>query len=437
MWEEFAREVDAPFRRVGSLVLSFTKRDDEELDKLVKNAEKNEVYVERWDADRVLNDQIHVTVGVRSALFCPSAGITSPYLYTIALAESAIMNGVKFEFGTEYVSAKYDEAKGCYAIDVRSPGRCGVVVESRTILARHVIASAGINADEIFLAHGGGSSGETETLVGAGITINPRKGEYVLLAREQGHMVSRVLFQAPTAKYGKGVLVSPTVDGNLLLGPSANDVPSKTDKSTTIEEMAYVTWAARRSVPHLDTREAIRSFAGIRAKSSTGDFVVRPAGPRGTFLHIAGIDSPGLTASPALSAYALTFFSNFLSRFRNKEITGDEFKVRGDYLAGGAATVGGEPAASKTICKCEGISEAKIRASCRRGIALTHPDSVKWRTRAGMGRCQGVRCRPLVEEIIEDEAAKHFNTGEKETEDPTTLKLKEESRILKGLLSKL
>jgi glycerol-3-phosphate dehydrogenase len=383
MFEEVCNELSVPFKRVGSLVLSFTARDDEELEKLFRNGKLNGVSnLEFWDREKILLEEPHVSIGVRRALYCPHAGITNPYLYTIANCENAIENGAEFLLSTKVLKItrknKYFE----------------VLVEDRATRqqdiyrAKKVVNCAGVYSDTL---------SETREF-----DIHPRRGEYVILSREQGQMANRVLFQAPTARWGKGVLVSPTVDGNLLIGPSASDIPERENKDTTFQELAYIAWAARRSVPHLDTRAAIRSFAGIRAKSSTGDFVIAE---KDGFVNAAGIDSPGLTSSPAIAkrVVELLKITSKIKRNWTPTRTPYDASTLTARQGGGELLFEHSHPELNIICRCETVTESTIVDSLRRGIKIQCTDSVKWRTRAGMGECGGARCRPLVCQLIAKE----------------------------------
>lgn len=378
MFGEVCDDLAVPFKRIGSLVLSFTERDDIELDKLMANGIKNGVRrLEFWDRERILKEEPHVSVGVRRALHCPSAGITNPYLFTIANCENAVTNGVTLRLRSK-VNSITRKSTG-FVVSVLNIER----KFNYDIRSKRVVNCTGVFSDEL---------SEDKSF-----SIKPRRGEYLLLSKEQGRMANRVLFQAPTQRWGKGVLVSPTVDGNLLLGPSASDVPERTNKSTSFQELAYVAWAARRSIPHLDTRLALRSFSGIRAKSSTGDFVITESMG---FINCAGIDSPGLTSSPAIAKHVTE-----MMQLANKRKT-NWVRHREPYERKSMSRFQETPQFSdkdpdlNIICRCEGVTESTIRDCLNRSIPITCTDSVKWRTRAGMGQCSGVRCRPLVCELI-------------------------------------
>lgn len=388
LYPELCKQLSVPFLPVGSLVLSFTEKDDLELDRLLKNGQRNGVPgLELWPRDKVLLEEPHVSVGVRSALFCPGAGITSPYLFTIANCENAFANGVKFQFNAQVAKiASQPNAKHLVTL-----------TSGRVVACKFVVNCAGLYSDQF-------TSPNQPTF-----TIKPRKGQYLVLAKSQGALANRVLFQAPTVQYGKGVLVTRTVHGNLLVGPSASNMDSREDRDTDIGELAYVAWAARKSVPHLDTRLAIRSFAGIRAKSSTGDFVLREEA-RG-HVTCGGIDSPGLTCAPALAKRVVAMLQTTAGQWETKQHVVTQ---RLDYDDAAQFTRPGAPE-SKVVCKCEHVAQGTICESIGRmlamGISSPSTDGIKLRTRAGMGDCQGLRCRGLVEELIE-QAGGRVHSGE-------------------------
>lgn len=420
MYEELCNELSVPFKRIGSLVLAFTPADEVELERLLQNGQRNGVQgLEIWTRAQVLQCEPHVSVGVRKALHCPGAGITNPFLFTIANCENAFDNGVKFRFRAKVVG-----------ITSLGANQHEVLLQSgEVLLCKSVVNCAGVYSDTL------ASKG--------GFTIMPRKGEYLLLAKDQGHLATRVLFQAPTIRYGKGVLVSPTVDGNLLLGPSAHDMESREDKVTEIGELAYVAWAARKTLPHVDTRRAIRSFAGIRSKSSTGDFVLREEDEAAGNITCGGIDSPGLTSAPALAKRVINML---LARNKEWEINSKYIGTRAPYEHETLlALQQGDKlqfeldnnAELNVICRCEDVTESTIRSSIHRLHAMDpnakymSTDSIKLRTRAGMGPCQGARCAHLVADLIKQECGDHMQVCKLVTEDapPTRVTRQEMGRL--------
>ncbi len=385
LFSELERELDFGFKRCGSLVLAFTAKEQKELERLMANGRANGVDdLVLLDGAAVRAMEPHVSVGVRQALFCPSAGIVSPYEYCHALVENAAANGVRFLVGHEVVAV---ESLG----DLRARESRFRVRTARGLVltARSVVNAGGLHADQV------------ARMAGAALqyTVQPRKGQYLLLDREQGgEMARRVIFQTPTERWGKGILVSPTARGNLLLGPSAAEQDSRDDTDTDAQELAYVAWAARRSVPHLDTRHAITSFSGLRARVLPQlDFIIEQDSALDRFVHVAGIESPGLTSSPAIALHVAEILRNDCKL----EL---RLKQRFDAVRRHPVNFSDAPKPGELICKCENITreeiERAIDQSVQSGVPVTSTDAVKWRTRAGMGHCQGARCRAEVADIV-------------------------------------
>jgi len=279
LYDILQKELDIPFRRIGSLVLGFHDDDIEELNRLLEQGRQNGVPdLKILTTEEVLEMEPAISREVKAALWAPSAGITCPYELTIAMMENAIENGVEVYLDHPVVSIRKDEAG--YFI-VNTPGG--------TFKSRAVINCAGLYSDEI-----------AKMLGDNDFRIIPRKGEYCLYDRKYGSIVNKVIFQVP-GKMGKGVLVTPTVDGNLLVGPSAQDIERKDDTQTTAEGLQFVIEKALLSVPSLPKAGVIRSFAGLRAVGSTGDFILGPSKRVEGLFHAAGICSPGLSSAPAIA----------------------------------------------------------------------------------------------------------------------------------------
>jgi len=378
MFSQLDQELDFGFKEVGSLVMAFKEEDVEKLQDLLENGRKNGVDdLEIISGDQVHEMEPHASIGVWQALHCPSAGIVSPYEFCFALAENAVANGAKIKVNSRVCSIEP-------LLDLKTKDVCFKLrtVAQEEFKARIVLNAAGLYADEV------------ARMANAGVqySITARKGQYILLDKPQGKMAKSVIFQTPTEKWGKGILVSPTVSGNLLLGPSAAEQESKTEKNTDLSELAYVAWAARRSIPHLDTREAIRSFSGLRARSSRHDFIIEADNKIPNFIHVAGIESPGLTASPAIAEMVCTILEKDCACPLVKKTSFDPKRKhprRARSLESGI------------VCLCEAVTKSEIAEALNStSWKLSATDSIKWRTRAGMGHCQGVRCQRKVAELI-------------------------------------
>lgn len=310
------------------------------------------------------------------ALYAPSAAIVSPWEYGIALAETAVRNGTDLILSSEVLSI----------IDV---GDMWVIHTSTgDIIARYIVNAAGVNSDVIH-----------NMVAEPSFSIRPSKGEYFLLDKSEGGRVRHVIFQCPS-KTTKGVLVAPTVHGNMIVGPNANPT-ERDDVSTSQEGLAYVRAAAVRSVPSISFRDNIRNFAGIRANSDIDDFIIEVSAPR--FVDLAGIKSPGLSAAPAIAVYAAELLhKEGLTLAKRTGWIGTRKKERFSELTAEEKNriISEDPAYGRVICRCETVTEGEIIEALRSPIPARSVDGVKRRTGSGMGRCQGGFCGPRILEII-------------------------------------
>jgi len=385
MYAKLNQELNFGYRRTGALVLAFDEEEAAILEELMNNGRHNGTQglkiLTRQEAlaiEPALNDQ------VRCALYCPDVGITSPYEFCIALAENAVANGVDLVLSAEVTHL---EKAGDTFLVSSSQG---------DYTARCVINAAGVYSDIIAATIGADS-----------FSLQPRKGQYLLLQRGTGELVSHVIFQTPTPR-GKGVLVTSTYWDNLMLGPNAEDVASREDVATDIAALLEIIKAAKRSIPNIDVTKAIRSFSGIRAISSSGDFVIEESRVPG-FVNVAGIDSPGLTSSPAIALKVLDILKNMGIELRRKEyfngfrrpITTLQPLRPSKEIRKDVNRPLGDP--NRIVCRCEQVTEQTIVDAIHRGIPINSTDAIKRRTRAGMGLCQGSFCTERVREIIQRE----------------------------------
>ena len=300
-----------------------------------------------------------------------------------AAVENAVENGVDFYRNCEAERIVFRE-------DLFSIG-----TPHDTLFARYIVNAAGVHADEV-----------AEMIGDRTFRITPRRGEYLVLDKNMGTLVSHVIFQCPT-KMGKGVLVSPTVDGNLLTGPNAVDVEDKFDASTTSKGLQDVQEYVRYSIPTMTMGDVITSFAGLRAHGDRGDFIIGPSEANARFIHVAGIESPGLTASPATAEYVVELLreqglllteSQSFSPVRKGPVRFHQLtRTQQREL------IAKDPAYGHIICRCETVTEGEIRDAIRAPAGARDVDGVKRRTRAGMGRCQGGFCGAKVLEILSRE----------------------------------
>lgn len=384
MMEETAKELSVPFVRNGSLVLAFTGEDLDTIAELKARGEQNGVPgLSLLSAEEVLALEPNVTPEVKGALSAPTGGIVCPYELAIGAIENAMDNGAALRTG--------------FAVEeIRDMGDHFVLRSGEeTVEARFVVNAAGVYADEVARMAGDDS-----------FSITPRRGEYQLLDKAQGSLVRRTIFQPPT-KMGKGVLVTPTVDGNLLTGPTSENIEDKADTATTAAGLARVQELARRSVPGIQYRMAITSFTGLRACADCHDFIIRPAKGAPRLIHAAGIESPGLTASPAVAKEVVRLLEAAGLALTPKEDFDPHRKPFPKFRemddAERAALVKADPHFGRIVCRCEGVTEGEVLAAIRRNPPARSVDAVKRRARAGMGRCQGGFCGPQVVELLAQE----------------------------------
>lgn len=385
MYPELCQKLQIPFRPVGSLVLAFNEKQETELQTLYERGIQNGVPgMEILTGEAVRQMEPEISERVTAALYAPTAGVISPYEAAIAMAENAAENGVNFHLGEAVES-------------ITRQGDCGfeIYTEKRMVYAHVVINCAGTQA------------GRISQMAGAEeIPIQEKKGEYTLYDRNLGGFVSKVIFQTPDEN-GKGVLVTPTAEGNLLLGPSSDLLEQSGDTATTQEGLDKIWQLGKKSCPSLPTGGAITSFAGIRAVSGE-DFIIGPSKTVPNLIQAAGICSPGLTSAPAIAEDVAAMVLEKLPQAKKKENWKDTREgvpcVRDMDWQQRAALCEKDADYGKIVCRCETVTEGQIRAVLRSAVPVYTVDGVKRRCRAGMGRCQGSFCTPRVMEIIAEEA---------------------------------
>lgn len=381
MMPQLAKELDFPFRRNGSLVLCLAQEDMPKLRALYENGIQNGVEgLEILDARRLHEMEPNISDGAVAALWAPTGGIVCPFQMTVALGENAIHNGVEI-----YRNAEVTEVKR------GKDNTWQVVTKEDTLETRAVINAAGVY------------SGVFHNMVSRRkIHITPRRGEYLLLDKAAGETVHSTIFQLPGV-LGKGVLVTPTVHGNLLVGPTAQDTEDFEGTNTTARGLAQVREKAGGSVKNLNFRQVITSFAGLRAHEDGHEFILGQPEDAAGFFDCAGIESPGLSAAPAIGQEIAAQVSGFL-RLEEKPnfdpIRRGPVNPKSLSKEQWAALIEKEPAYGQIICRCEQVSEGEILAAIRSPLGARDLDGVKRRTRAGMGRCQGGFCAPRVMELL-------------------------------------
>lgn len=384
MMDQLSKDLDIPFKRNGSMVVCVHKEELDGLKTLYERGVKNGVKgLKILSKEEALEMEPNLSDNVEGALFAPTGGIICPFELTIAMAENANVNGVEFRFNTEVEDIKKGE-----------DGLWHLRTNNGEYVTRMVINAAGVHADEI---HNMVSSDKMH--------IIERRGDYCLLDKQVGGYVSHTIFPQPT-KYGKGVLVTPTVHGNLLVGPTAIDLENKEGNNTTAQGLDEVVSKASENVKNLPMRNVITSFAGLRAHLERHEFVIEEVKDAPGFIDVAGIESPGLSASPAIGKMVGKMVKEKLSLTEKENWIGTRkgiTKTEGLSVEEMNELIKKNPAYGTIVCRCESITEGEILEAIHRPLGARSLDGVKRRTRAGMGRCQAGFCSPRTMEIINRE----------------------------------
>ena len=384
LWHKIAYEVAAPFKEIGSFVVALKEEDMTILKELKERGEKNGVpeleIIE--DREELLKREPNLNEEAIAALHAPTTAITSPYELAIAMAENAMENGAKTLLDTEVTGVMVKKR------EVRS-----VQTSKGRIKTDYVVNAAGLQADEVSAM--------------AGIdcfTIHPRKGEYYVFDKELNGFVQHILFPVPTP-ISKGVVVTPTVDGNMLIGPNAHDVKNKKDSATTSRGLDEVFSGALRLIPKLAEKKnmMIANFCGLRPESDTKDFILKAYDEVRGFVNAAGIKSPGLTAAPAVAQTVTVLLRKLGLELKEKDGFSALRKpidrsVRRFDIERAKWLIARDPTWGHVVCRCERVTEGEVLEAIRRGA--TTLDGIKFRTRAGMGRCQGGFCTPHIIKIL-------------------------------------
>jgi glycerol-3-phosphate dehydrogenase len=390
MFDKLAKELDFPFKRNGSFVLCFEESEVSKLLDLKAQGERNGVPgLEILSKEQIKRMEPNLSDKVVSALYAPSGGIVCPYEMTVSLAENAYDNGVEFKFNQEVVSI---EKRNNFFI-IKTP--------HETIATKLIVNAAGLFSDSI-----------NNMISNYKINITPRKGEYCLFDKAVGGTVQRTIFQVPTAM-GKGILVTPTIDGNLLIGPNAVDIEDKGDLSTTSEGMDEILTKAKLTIGEIPMRYVITSFSGLRAHGDNDDFIIGEAADVPNFINAAAIESPGLSSAPSIAEYIKDIIVNKLSPECNPSFTPlrkgiPKFREMSNEER--AEAIKKNPAYGKMVCRCEMVTEGEIIEAINRPLGAKTLDGLKRRTRAGMGRCQAGFCTPKLVTIL----AKELNISPEE-----------------------
>ena len=380
MMEQLAKDLDFPFKKNGSLVVCLHEEDMPNLQALYDRGVANGVKDLRiLNREELRAMEPNISDEAYAALYAPTAGIVCPFNLNIAMAENACVNGVEFKFDTEVT--------GLHPIE----GGWAIETNQGTFETKYVVNAAGVYADTL------------HNMVSAKkIHITPRRGDYCLLDKTAGNLVSKTIFALP-GKFGKGILVAPTVHGNLILGPTAIDIEDKEGTNTTREGLDQVIAKCGMNVKNIPMRSVITSFAGLRAHEDGHEFLIGELEDAKGFIDCAGIESPGLTSSPAIGEMVAEILREKLNLEKNENFVATRKGVLDpDSLSKEERIelIRKNPAYGNIICRCEMITEGEILDAIHRPLGAKSLDGVKRRTRAGMGRCQAGFCSPRTMEIL-------------------------------------
>ena len=382
---EAAAELNVPIVRNGSMVCAFSAEEEPLIHELYEQGQQNQIPgLKILSGDEARNIEPNLSAAVTKVLHVTNAGIVCPYDLTISAIGNAMDNGVEL-----YRNFKVNSI-------VKENGLFTVTAENgNQIQTKYLVNCAGGYSDEIARLAGDDF-----------FTVIPRAGEYMLLDKAEGCRVSHTLFQCPTVE-GKGILVSPTADGNLLVGPTAKVVATPDSDDTTLAGLAEVERLAAKSVPTVNFRQVITSFSGVRASTKGGEFILKASENVPGLVHAGGIDSPGLTCCVSIAKYLTNILQNIglalneKGNWNGKREDAHAFRKMSDEEKN--EYIQKNPSYGKIVCRCETVTEGEILHAIRSNPPAWDIDGVKRRTRSGMGRCQGGFCGPYVMELIAQE----------------------------------
>ena len=388
MFDRLQRELKFPFQRCGILVVAMRREELKYLWHLYQQGIDNGVQdLEICSREKLFSLEPDINADAEGALYVPGGGIVEPYLYGFSLVESALKNGVRLLTGFKVDRAEFSENR--YTVHA---------ADGRRVSARFVVNAAGLYADVI-----------SDIFNAEQYTIKPRKGEYFVLDKTTKTRPRHVLFPVPN-NISKGILIIPTIEGTVLIGPTADIADSKEDVSTTQEKLDMVINASRQMMREVSRHDAINSFAGLRPTLAGGDFYIDISKKAPCFIQVAGIQSPGLTASPAIGEYVQNLLEKAGLTLVEKTDY-DPFLEETDRYGNISMEKADElikknPAFGNIVCRCENISEAEIVTAIQKGHHTI--DGIKFYSRAGMGRCQGSFCKRRIMKILMRETGMSF-----------------------------
>lgn len=389
MFEDLCKEIDAPYKRTGSYVLAFSEEERKHVEQLYARGVANGVReLEILEKDEILRREPNISQKVVAALYAGTAAVIGPWEVAIKLLENAAENGVKIETDAEVTNI--EKTENDYKVILKD----GRVYETKT-----VINAAGVYADVI-----------NNMVSSKTFKIHPRKGEYFLLDKVQGNLTNSVIFQCPN-EMGKGILVAQTIHGNLIVGPTAEDIDSREDVGNTLSAFDVIKRESVKSIENINFRDNIRNFAGLRAEADTGDFIIGEAEDAEGFFNIAGTKSPGLSSAPAIGVDVAGMIVKKLGASKKEIFKKNRPQIHFMELSSEekAELIKKDPRYGRVICRCESITEGEIVDVIHRMVGAKTVDGVKKRCRPGAGRCQGGFCGPRVQEIIARELNKKLN----------------------------
>jgi len=389
MFDRLHRELNFPFFRCGILVVAMHQEELKYIWHLYEQGMENGVFgMEMCSRERMLDLEPGLNNDVAGGLYAPSGGIVEPYLYCFTMVESARKNGVRLITDFQVSGAEFNGNR--YAVRSR---------DGRVVNARYVINAAGLYADEV-----------SRIFKGEDYSINPRKGEYYVMDKTTKARPKHVLFPVPTP-VSKGILIIPTVEGTVLVGPTAEVVADKNDLSTSTEKLDHIFDASRKMMREVSQTDVITTFAGNRPCLSSGDFYIALSEKAPHFIHAAGIQSPGLTASPAIGEYVKDLLKKagcvLIEKAEFDPFVDNVQRFNGLNREEADRLIEENPAYGNIVCRCENVSEAEIVAAIRKGHRTI--DGIKFYCRAGMGRCQGGFCSYKIMKIIMRETGMSFD----------------------------
>lgn len=375
-YEQLCADLSMDYRKCGAYVVSRNEEESKVISELERRAKERGVRYARLTQAEVRKNEPNIADVVLEAISFPDTAVIDPMALTVGLMEVAMDNGTKLVLSENVIDIKHNDT---YTVKTNK----------NSYTSKYVINCAGINSSKI------------ANLIGdASFVVTPRKGEYYVLSKNATNFVNNIIYPVPT-KMGKGVLAVPTVHGNILLGPTAEDVNDDTDNTVSIAGLKDVRTKLETLVKNTPYNESIRSFAGIRAKGNTGDFIIYENKEHKYFINLGGIESPGIASAPAIADYVIESYFNDLKEKENYT-TKRRPQIRFNSLSAEEKNelIKKDPKYGKIICRCEKITEAEIVDAIHRNCGATTVKGVKKRVRPGMGKCQGGFCSPLVVNIL-------------------------------------